>query len=637
MQRLRKLIFSLFIVIFVTLQGITVFAYNQPSANSYDFECSHIELLTDTIREENVFKVKAVFNYYAVNNGYWYQPPDIWVTCSDCGGSGNKQCPNCGGSGGTYQPVDIPCNAPGQPRCQSSCDGWDYECSICHHIQTSDCGERNYCAHVYTAHQIRVRKCSCETGETENVWFPCPSCNGGGTITCPSCGGSGGHYETPPMQWIPPTRPSTGTTKIDFLIDGKVQCTKDVEIQINKENVSSSWEVWGTINVEAELNAGENIGTKNVEARINWDYRNREINANNNSKSTSINVIPATNLKIEMMEPNAPYRTDTDVITTYRIINQDDIGALNIRPKHNLTAIFKTLNSTTNELISKSKVEGIVIPMQGTNIVYFKWHVPKDYQEDNIKLQCEINTSKGVNETNYNDNVVIGTNEVQKTFVMDTPDTVFESRPYWFSPPNGNEKVDTLAKTEINNASWEVWKWDNKTAWYRKETYGLSVNTEQKITPNENCPSKQLLAKDIWQIRSGYGFSLNVQTSMTYHKETKMPSTNAFTSIQHANAYFPEYKYNNGHGRYRTLEQTNQNKFEFYTNENTITNTGTKDYKRVHFTPLWYPDGEYIIKIYIYDCWTPLGMLSMTSNTNPIQIKGNMYDDWYISHSKQIP
>ncbi len=58
-------------------------------------------------------------------------------------------------------------------------------------------------------------------------------------------------------------------------------------------------------------------------------------------------------------------------------------------------------------------------------------------------------------------------------------------------------------------------------------------------------------------------------------------------------------------------------------------------FQRVHFTLLWYPDGDYTTQTYLYDSWTPAGMLSQTQVVSPINIEGDMYDDWYISHQQQ--
>lgn len=53
-------------------------------------------------------------------------------------------------------------------------------------------------------------------------------------------------------------------------------------------------------------------------------------------------------------------------------------------------------------------------------------------------------------------------------------------------------------------------------------------------------------------------------------------------------------------------------------------------YSRVHFTPIWYPDGEYNIQVFMFDCWTPVGML-WDCRKYTVHIDGSMYDDWYVT------
>ena len=53
---------------------------------------------------------------------------------------------------------------------------------------------------------------------------------------------------------------------------------------------------------------------------------------------------------------------------------------------------------------------------------------------------------------------------------------------------------------------------------------------------------------------------------------------------------------------------------------------------RQHFTPIYYPDGEYKLKSVLSDCWTPAGMI-ITYKTVTVQINGNVYDDWYIGRN----
>lgn len=40
----------------------------------------------------------------------------------------------------------------------------------------------------------------------------------------------------------------------------------------------------------------------------------------------------------------------------------------------------------------------------------------------------------------------------------------------------------------------------------------------------------------------------------------------------------------------------------------------------MHFTPIWYPDGNYSVAIVATDVWTPSGMIESRRNSNVIAI-----------------
>ena len=58
------------------------------------------------------------------------------------------------------------------------------------------------------------------------------------------------------------------------------------------------------------------------------------------------------------------------------------------------------------------------------------------------------------------------------------------------------------------------------------------------------------------------------------------------------------------------------------------------DYGNVHFTPLWYPNGNYVVKIVQSDCWTPAGMIKQMIVPTAIKIEGSAYDDWYAGRTQ---
>ena len=90
--------------------------------------------------------------------------------------------------------------------------------------------------------------------------------------------------------------------------------------------------------------------------------------------------------------------------------------------------------------------------------------------------------------------------------------------------------------------------------------------------------------------------------------------------LQAAVARLPEFEYSNVVGKCKTLALSSD-KWIFPANGS---------YGNVHFTPLWYPDGDYTVSITLSDMWTPAGMITRTVNTNTIKITDSAYDDWYV-------
>lgn len=60
-----------------------------------------------------------------------------------------------------------------------------------------------------------------------------------------------------------------------------------------------------------------------------------------------------------------------------------------------------------------------------------------------------------------------------------------------------------------------------------------------------------------------------------------------------------------------------------------MTNKYSTYNRRVHFTPVLFPDTSYKTYTYLEDAWTPAGMLSMNLN-DFVTINGSVYDDWHI-------
>ncbi len=176
-----------------------------------------------------------------------------------------------------------------------------------------------------------------------------------------------------------------------------------------------------------------------------------------------------------------------------------------------------------------------------------------------------------------------------------------------------------------------------------KSRYGVRQEIESKLICTVEI-SEQVLKSKIEYDTSGEAY-----TSYYVETETRTETHDIAVAAQKGVTFFSEFGFEN---YFRLLEPTTdigkigtssilqfkQNRFSTYNN-------------RTYFTPIWYPDDEYyILNSYIFDAWTPAGMLgvslhsvenssnkSIISNgkidytTNGIYINGNLWDDWHIA------
>ena len=162
----------------------------------------------------------------------------------------------------------------------------------------------------------------------------------------------------------------------------------------------------------------------------------------------------------------------------------------------------------------------------------------------------------------------------------------------------------------VDNGWWEDHGWYD----FFTNVYSASLSASSSISPDNKVPTAT--GK---MMKSGYGINNNIQTVLNI----SAPSSHV-TAAQTAVSYFPEFEYNT---YWRLLDLINNgysSRFEFKPN---LYST----YKqRSHFSPIWYPDGQYRVYTYVQDAWTPAGMLSLNLN-DTVTISGSLYDDWHIA------
>ena len=93
--------------------------------------------------------------------------------------------------------------------------------------------------------------------------------------------------------------------------------------------------------------------------------------------------------------------------------------------------------------------------------------------------------------------------------------------------------------------------------------------------------------------------------------------------MQNATVHFPDLEYSSKFGEYATLEK-DEDIWQL------LPHPQSKYDEKLHFTKLWFPDGDYTVLTYAYDIWTPAGMVNNFVRSKEMLIDGSMYDDWGV-------
>ena len=304
-------------------------------------------------------------------------------------------------------------------------------------------------------------------------------------------------------------------------------------------------------------------------------------------------------LTLVPIEPNAAYRENTEVITSYWLVNVSD---KDYTPQMGAEIVFEVYD-VDGRVIAAGTQEAIS-PKNDKNLVYFQWRVADGMALEVVSVQAYIQES-GNQYGHVEENYTIAFFDE-----LTTPDTEYEAKaPDDFSVP-------TPSGSDVTAARW--WRWVYSGGVFVKKEYAVCTAVDELTLLTPTNPSAYM-QDGILHMKSGYGFECWFTSSMAAVDGYNADSVISCVEPQYFYAQFPEYNY--------AYSDTTCRSFQMQSGANTFIYLGTR--KRQHFTPIYYPDGPYIFEIILSDCWTPAGMLTGYQAVT-IQIEGNMFDDWYI-------
>lgn len=299
------------------------------------------------------------------------------------------------------------------------------------------------------------------------------------------------------------------------------------------------------------------------------------------------------------------YRVDTDVITPVTLYAGDEIN-----PDAPATVTFSIKGSTY-------RMSNIVIPSGDSQLAWVKWHTPSEPQDITITVRTNRGT---LSQTTIKAKVVdLSGNEPPDPKATDTAGS-------WRASGVPSREEKSYAAWSVWWARWHpYWVWHSTgdgdgywvdEGWYDffRDNYSASMTTTMRIEPDEKVPTASGR-----MMKSGYGVS-NIVTATV---STSAPMSH-YTYGQTAVSYFPEFNYGTYWRLLDRIASGQTGRFQFAKNI-----YSTYD-QRVHFSPVWFPDGSYTVNTHVMDIWTPAGMLC-ANLTDSVTIRGSLYDDWHIA------
>lgn len=302
------------------------------------------------------------------------------------------------------------------------------------------------------------------------------------------------------------------------------------------------------------------------------------------------------------------YRTNTEVVTAVRVSGgQSD-------PDHPTRVSFHIGGSTY-------QVGNVYYPSGDSQLAWVKWTTPATEQA--MVITVSVSGPGSTAKTNLHVKIV----DLDKN---PPPNPVADDRNDGFS-------YAAVPGREVkSSASWGIWRpwWQAYWVWHSSyneeggdegywcdhgwweftlDRYSASLSASMSI----QCDSKNPTASGR-TMKSGYGLNQTVTGSVSSSQSS------AVTQPQNAVSYFPEFRYET---YWRLLERMGSGRFEFQKNEYSTYKNCT------HFSPVWMPDGSYMVNTWLIDSWTPEGMLS-ANLTDSLTIRGNLWQDWHAGPKK---
>lgn len=283
-------------------------------------------------------------------------------------------------------------------------------------------------------------------------------------------------------------------------------------------------------------------------------------------------------------------RENTEVIVSTKLMSTAQIDDLN-----EATVTFKR----NGQVVATKKA---TIPAYSEQYVYFKWTTPNVSEEDGkVVEKFTVETTEGY--------------LLENTIVCNVNDYTLSPLPKTSADDKkGGWHFKYPSEAGVIFPLYEKHMWSEYSTVY-DETLDIYDYNEHRYWANIHPITDIKTTAMTKEFRSGYGFSNRTTTNF----QAEAPNNSYTSKNARVVSYFPEFNYDQKLAR--PLNKSQGTLYEFDPNRHCIQNT------RNHFTPIWYPDGDYQIITNTFDYWSPVGELAMTEK-DTLEVIGSLFDDY---------
>ena len=339
--------------------------------------------------------------------------------------------------------------------------------------------------------------------------------------------------------------------------------------------------------------------TITLTATVDPDNAIRESNESNNTRTATLGV--------KALRPDL---TITDTTATDWYAGKEVTVSATVK---NLTA--QPVPSVQVRMIIGDVImtETICVPGSGSNLAVFRFTVPNT--TGNYTVSFTADPDNKISEINENNNKLskdVSVVNLPASTVLDPDDTdmeqVYEAYGLYDLPSVSNSTSHTWQEVRLESGSYIT-----KTFW-AKLTTTFEVSPDSRIAENDNPDTME----------SGYGVQVSCTTMLTtnYDRPEKLVGSQMVWVRYPESAYgkLSRWQYVND-----SLEAKAGIAGDVTTTWQYAVNPWSVIGSRLHYTSLWYPDGDYTALAQAFYAWSPVGQL-YGYETDSVTISGDMYD-----------